>query len=154
MQLNISNKELRNLMEMTSLALVVAGTASEETDIRYGEWEKLHSRIFNLARQEPDLAKLLAPADGSDEMSFTQEYMETSYLTSKLDEYSEHVFWSDLVSRLADKALEGLIGTDEFELLSEEEKRTMTEPLEKSLWNECSTYGIDRLGFIIPPHEA
>ena len=38
--------------------------------------------------------------------------------------------------------------------MSEEERRHTAEALEKSLWQECARYGIDRLGFILPPSDG
>lgn len=153
MQLNLSPRELRDLMEIVSVATTVAGTEASETDERYSAWVSLQNRIFELAEQDPKLDKIIESDDRGD-YSLTESYIEKSYLTQKIDDFSEHVFWSGLVLRLADKSLEDHLGEKEFNQLSEEERRALTSSLEESFWRECSTYGIDRLGFIVPPSDA
>ena len=46
------------------------------------------------------------------------------------------------------------LGPEYFESMPEEERRRTAEALEKSLWQECARYGIDRLGFILPPSDG
>lgn len=152
--LNLNREELRNLVEMVSLALSVAGTDADEHDERFNAWENLYVRILSLAAEDSSLRRLFDQSGRHKLPSLTAEYLDKAYFTKKLDDYSEHVFWSDLVVRLADKALEEHLGNEQFEQLSEEERRSMTEALEKSLWKECTSYGMDRLGFILPPSDA
>ena len=63
-------------------------------------------------------------------------------------------FWADLVTRMADKAISEHLGPEYFENMPEDERRRTAEALEKSLWQECARYGIDRLGFILPPSDG
>lgn len=154
MQFPFTSKELKDLLEMTSLAVTMASVDMQEVDERYTRWKELHNKLFSLALDDKSLAGLIDYPNETGEGAFKPDYIEKSYYMEKLNDYSEHVFWSDLVTRLADKALEEHLGTEEFEEMTEEERRAMAEPMEKSLWNECSTYGIDRLGFIMPPTDA
>lgn len=153
-QLNLNREELKDLVEMVSLALSVAGTETDEHDAHFKAWEQVYAKVLSLASRDPSLGSMFDHSGGHKLPSLTPDYLDKAYFTKKLDDYSEHVFWSDLVIRLADKALEEHLGNEEFERLSEEERRSMTEALEKSLWKECTSYGMDRLGFILPPSDA
>lgn len=154
MQISLSAQELKNLVEMSTLATSIASVDAEEIDHVFSSWKDLHQKILALALQDRQLAGLLENDHETGELVLKKDYLEKSYSSEKINDYSEHVFWSDLITRLADKALEEHLGTEQFESLSEDERRTMAEPLEKSLWQECSTHGIDRLGFILPPSDA
>lgn len=154
MQLNLTSEESRELLEMISLALTIASSDTDDSDFRLKNWEALAGKIFNMGDKEPKLSGSLTNSNPHGVVSFQPDYIEKSYFMQKINDFSEQIFWSDLILRMADKALEEHLGTAEFDTLGEEEKRKMTETLEKSLWKECSTHGIDRLGFIIPLSDA
>ena len=80
--------------------------------------------------------------------------VDRAFFQDCLDEYRDNIFWADLVTRMADKAISDHLGPEYFESMPEEERRRTAEALEKSLWQECARYGIDRLGFILPPSDG
>ena len=88
----------------------------------------------------------IAYADELGGYAFTREYEESAFFQDCLDEYRDNSFWADLVTRMADKAISEHLGPEYFENMPEDERRRTAEALEKSLWQECARYGIDRLG--------
>lgn len=153
--LKLSDEEARHLAEMLSTAASVAA-ANQQDGAEGGlvAWGKLISRLMKDLSETPRLKGHIAYAEDLGAYAFTREYEENAFYQDCLDEYRDNIFWADLVTRMADKAISEHLGPEYFENMSEEERRHTAEALEKSLWQECARYGIDRLGFILPPSDG
>ena len=88
----------------------------------------------------PKLKGRIAYADDLGGYAFTREYEENAFFQDCLDEYRDNIFWADLVTRMADKAISEHLGPEYFESMPEEERRRTAEALEKSLWQECASW--------------
>lgn len=153
--LKFSDDEARDLAEMLSMAATVAAANQQDgTEARLAAWGKLVSRLMEELSSTPRLKGSIAYADDLGGYAFTREYEENAFFQDCLDEYRDNIFWADLVTRMADKAISEHLGPEYFENMAEEERRQTAEALEKSLWQECARYGIDRLGFILPPTDG
>lgn len=153
--LKFSDDEARDLAEMLSMAATVAAANQQDgTEARLAAWGKLVSRLMEELSSTPRLKGSIAYADDLGSYAFTREYEENAFFQDCLDEYRDNIFWADLVTRMADKAISEHLGPEYFENMAEEERRQTAEALEKSLWQECARYGIDRLGFILPPTDG
>ena len=153
--LKLSDEEARHLAEMLSAAAAVA--AANQQDGAEGNlvaWGKLISRLMEELSETPRLKGCIAYAEDLGAYAFTREYEENAFYQDCLDEYRDNIFWADLVTRMADKAISEHLGPEYFENMPEDERRRTAEALEKSLWQECARYGIDRLGFILPPSDG
>ncbi len=153
--IKLTDAEARDLAEMLAIAAAVAGAnQQEEAKARLNKYGLLIIRLMGELTKSPSLKGKLVYSEEVDGYIFTDEYEETAFFRDCLEEFRDDVFWQDLVSRMADKAISEHMGAEYLEGLSEEERRRITEPLEKSLWQEVSKYGVDRLGFILPPLEG
>lgn len=153
--LRLSDDEARDLAEMLSTAVTVAVANQQDgAESRLAAWGKLISRLMEELSSSSKLKGKVAYAEELGGYAFTREYEENAFFQDCLDEYRDNIFWADLVTRMADKAVSEHLGPEYFENMSEEERRHTAEALEKSLWQECSKYGIDRLGFILPPSDG
>lgn len=153
--LRFSDDEARDLAEMLSMAAAVAAANQQDgAEARLAAWGKLISRLMGELSSMPKLKGRIAYADDMGGYAFTREYEENAFYQDCLDEYRDNIFWADLVTRMADKAISEHLGPEYFENMPEEERRQTAEALEKSLWQECARYGIDRLGFILPPTDG
>lgn len=153
--LKLSDDEARDLAEMLSTAAVVAAANQQDgAERRLVGWGKLISRLMEELADTPKLKGRIAYAEDLGAYAFTREYEENAFYQDCLDEYRDNIFWADLVTRMADKAISEHLGPEYFENMPEEERRRTAEALEKSLWQECARYGIDRLGFILPPSDG
>ncbi len=154
MHLRLSNQELAILAEMVSLAANVASwNQKPDASSNIAAFEELESKIvekaghagfsewveFNEERQRfqirPDTPKPL----------FFQECYE---------EFRNESFWDELAIRLSDRDLARSIGHEQWEKLSEEERREKTKDLEKRYWNEFSKRGVEHITLIHPPGEG
>ena len=153
--LRFSDDEARDLAEMLSMAAAVAAANQQDgAEARLAAWGKLISRLMEELSSTPRLKGRIAYADDLGGYAFTREYEENAFYQDCLDEYRDNIFWADLVTRMADKASSEHLGPEYFENMPEEDRRQTAEALEKSLWQECARYGIDRLGFILPPTDG
>lgn len=153
--LRLSDDEARDLAEMLSTAAIVAASNQQDgAEARLMAWGKLISRLMEELSSTSRLKGGIAYAEDLGGYAFTREYEENAFFQDCLDEYRDNIFWADLVTRMADKAISEHLGPEYFENMSEEERRHTAEALEKSLWKECSKYGMDRLGFILPPSDG
>lgn len=153
--LRFSDDEARDLAEMLSTAAAVAAANQQDgAEARLVAWGKLVSRVMEELSSTSRLKGRIAYAEDMGGYGFTREYEENAFYQDCLDEYRDNIFWADLVTRMADKAISEHLGPEYFENMPEEERRQTAEALEKSLWQECARYGIDRLGFILPPTDG
>lgn len=155
--IRFSPSELKQLAEMLSLSVSVASEGKEDlsaSSSRIDEWHALHQKVMEVAYLDPALRKGIEYPDDDGTYSFTPAYEEKSFFLECLDDFRDNMFWGELVSRMADKALIEHLGQDAFDSMNEEQCRKMSEPLEQALWDECTKYGIDRFGFVLPPEES
>ncbi len=153
--IKLSDSEARDLAEMLTIAAAVAGAnEQEEAKPRLNKYGLLIIRLMEELAKASTLKGKLIYSEEAEGYVFTDKYEETAFYRDCLEEFRDDVFWQDLVNRMADKAISEHMGPECLESLAEDERRHITEALEKSLWQEVSKYGVDRLGFILPPLEG
>lgn len=129
--LKLSDDEARDLAEMLSTAATVAASNQQDgAEGRLVAWGKLVSRLMEELSATPKLKGRIAYADDLGGYAFTREYEENAFFQDCLDEYRDNIFWADLVTRMADKAISEHLGPEYFESMPEEERRRTAEALE------------------------
>lgn len=155
LDLELNEGEMRRLAEMCALVLSMLGQLEpEESDARARDWQKLCISILKSARGVPSIARHMELNPDCGYWFFKRPYVDEAYYSELLEEYRDSVFWSELVSRMAEQSLVENLGDERVSLLSEEERSAYVSSLEKSLWNEVNTHGMDRLMFMLSPEEA
>ncbi len=153
--LKLTDAEGLELAEMLTLAATVAGTNQKDSAKgRLNKWGAIMSRLMAELAANPKLKGKLEFSEEARGFVLSPGYAEKAFYYDCIDEFRDFMFWEELVMRMADKAIVEHMGADFLENLSEEERRRISEPLEKSLWQEVTKYGVDRLGFILPPIEG
>lgn len=153
--LELSPAEMRHLAEMSAMVLTMLGQAMPEAkDKRTEAWHRLCIRVLATAKGDPSIAKNMEMNPDCGYWFFKRPYIDDAFYSDVLDEYRDSTFWAELVGRVADQCLLESIGADAMNRLSEEERNAKVSSLEKTLWNEVTKHGIDRLLFLIPPNEA
>ncbi len=153
--LQLNDQEMRDLAEMAAMVLALFGTATPENQqTRVEQWHKLCVKILGTAKATPSIAPDMEMNPDCGYYFFKRPYLEKAFFEDCLDEFRDSTFWSELVTRLAEQSLMETVGEDTFNRLSEEQRRTRCASMEKALWNECMSHGIDRLVFMLPPEES
>jgi len=106
-------------------------------------------RYANLAQKTFGLAETFGCADlvevDVNGQYFLNEKITDGPVGEKIDRFVEDAFWSELVSRLAERDLRAELGPTKLgdELTDEEEERLSV--LEDYYWREFETKGVDHL---------
>lgn len=151
----LNDEEMRDLAEMSAMVLEILSTAVPEGGEKEAErWKKLCMRMLASAHTIPSIGADMEMNPDGGYWYFKRPYLETAYFEDCIDEYRDSVFWSELVTRLAEQALIEAIGEEAVNSLSDEERAERCSAMEKALWNECIHHGIDRLMFMLPSTES
>lgn len=154
-QIKLTGEELMILADMAYLAMMVAEPIRDEGREReFNAWGTVCDKVLAELEKNPKFSSRVQFSPDGRNYYLTKEYLDHSFLGDCVNEYRDNVFWDDLVTRMADMSLLHFLGSQKFEAMTEEEKRAMSEPYEKALWEECARHGIDRFGFVLPPREV
>lgn len=154
-QLELTEKEMRHLAEMSAMTLSVLGQAMPDTnDQRIDELQQLCVGILDAARGMPRIASDMELNPDCGYWFFKRTYCEDALYTELLDEFRDSNFWAELVSRSVDQYLDETVGHIQAERMSDAEREAATSSIQKALWSEVSRHGIERMGFLLPCDES
>ncbi|MCU0782283.1 MAG: hypothetical protein MUF04_14455 [Akkermansiaceae bacterium] len=154
MHLRFSDQEFATLVEMVSLASLVASWNQRETaDGGISAYEDLEHKILERAGHA-GMGGWIEFDEERQRLRLRQEVEERLFCHECYDEFRNENFWEELVIRLADRDLVRMIGPEAWEQLTEDERRARTEAWEKRYWEEFSQHGIDRVVVMTPPGEG
>lgn len=153
--LELTEQEMRHLAEICAMSLTVLGQAMPDgRNPRADAWQKLLVDIIKAGRTVPGIAKDMELNPDCGYWFFKRPYVENAFYSDVLDEYRDAAFWEELVARLSNRALAEYYGQDTVEQMSPEERSSCASAMEKSLWNEVTHYGVDRLMFMLSPEDS
>jgi hypothetical protein len=142
MKVSFTSKEYTRLLELAHLGLWVAGSRPDDPATMPERYADITQKVLALA--EPFGCANLVETDVNGQY-FTNEKLTEGPVKEKLEQFAEDLFWSDLVSRLAERDLRRELGATKLsdELTEEEESRLSA--LEDGYWREFETKGVDHL---------
>lgn len=142
MKVSFTQKEFERLLELAHLGLWVAGARPDDPATMPERYADLAQKVFALA--EPFGCADLVEVDVNGQY-FLNEKLTNGPVAEKIDRFVEDAFWSELVSRLAERDLRAELGPTKLaeELTDDEEERLSV--LEDNYWREFETKGVDHL---------
>ena len=153
--LELSEPEMRDLAEVCAMALTILGQAMPDgRNPRADAWHKLLVEIVKAGRTLPGIARDMELNPDCGYWFFKRPYVDDAFYSDVLEEFRDATFWSELVSRLAEQSLVENLGDEATSLLSDEERAARISSLEKALYQEVYTHGMERLVFMLPPEES
>ncbi len=153
--LELTESEMRNLAEICAMSLTVLGQAMPDgRNPRADAWQKLLVELIKAGRTVPSIARDMELNPDCGYWFFKRPYIENAFYSDVLDEYRDSTFWEELVTRLAARSLAEIYGQDAVESMSPEERASHVAAMEKTLWQEVSHYGVDRLMFMLAPEDS
>ncbi|MBN8458992.1 MAG: hypothetical protein J0M04_14245 [Verrucomicrobia bacterium] len=154
MHLRLSDQELATLVEMVSLASMVASwNQKESADTQIANYESLEDKILERAAHA-GLGNWIEYDQEKQRYRLKNEVEEGLFCHECYDEFRNESFWEELAVRLSDRDLARAIGLKAWEKLTEEQRRDRTAAWEKRYWEEFTKYGIDRVAVISPHQEG
>lgn len=154
MHLRLTEPELATLIEMVSLAADVAAWNHKETaQARLANYEELEAKMLDKAAHA-GLGDAIEYDEERQCYRMKQNVEPPFFYQECYDEFRNESFWDELAIRLSDRDLARAIGFKNWEALSEEERRSRTNGLEKRYWEEFTKHGVDRVMVLNPPEEG
>jgi len=148
MIIEISTQEYRELLDMLHIADVVMSGHRREEDARTGRHRALIQKLYALAHSE-GLHRLIKYKERVNAYVPTSEFEESSLAHTVLDEFEEHLFWDELISRLTVRdAAQIAGGSDRLNALSDSDRQAVEGPIRQRYIEEFSANGAANLSVI------
>ena len=142
MKVSFTTKEYTRLLELAHIGLWACGARPDDPETMPERYAEVTQKVFGLA-ENFGCADLV-------EMDVNGQYFPNEKLTAgvareKIDRFVEDAFWSELVSRLAERDLRAELGPTKLgdELTEQEEERLAA--IEDNYWREFETKGVDNV---------
>jgi uncharacterized protein (DUF2249 family) len=109
MNIEISAKEYRDLLDILHIADVVMTGHRREEDQRTERHRTLIQKLYALAQGE-DLERLISYKENAKKFVTTGDFEQSSLAHAVIDEFGDHLFWDELISRLTERDAAQLAG--------------------------------------------
>jgi hypothetical protein len=148
MNIEISTKEYRDLLDILHIADVVISGHRREEDKRSERHRALIQKLYSLARGE-DLDRLISHNESMQQHVPTAEFEESSLAHILIDEFGDHLFWDELISRLSVRdAAQIAGGTGRLNAMGDSERQAVEGPIRQHYIEEFSANGVANLEVI------
>jgi hypothetical protein len=148
MNIEISTKEYRDLLDILHITDVVMSGHRREEDKRTERHRALIQKLYALAGGE-GLDRLISYNESVHKHVPTEEFEQSSLAHVVIDGFGDHLFWDQLISRLtARDAAQIAGGIDRLNALSDSDRQAVEGPIRQSYIEEFSRNGMANLAVI------
>jgi hypothetical protein len=141
MNIEISEKEYRELLDILHIADVVMSGHRREEDRRSAPHRSLIQKLYSLALRE-GLENLIKYDELTHVHTPTAAFEENTLAHSVIDEFGDHLFWDELITRLSVRdAAQEAGGVDRLSALNESDRRAVEGPIRQRYLEEFSKNG-------------
>lgn len=142
MKVSFTQKEYARLLELAHLGLWVGGARPDDPATMPERYAEIAQKAFGLAENFGCADLVEVDVNGQ---YFPNEKLTEGPAAEKIDKFVEDAFWSELVTRLAERDLRAELGATKLsdELSEEEEERLAA--IEDNYWREFETKGVENL---------
>jgi hypothetical protein len=152
MNIEITANEYRDLLDILHIADVIMSGHRREPDKRSEQHRALIQKVYGLAHGE-GLDGLMRHAESDNVHVPTPEFEESTLSQVLINEFADHVFWDELISRLSVRdAAQAVGGMDRLNALNESDRQATEGLIRKHYIEEFSRNSltnvmvIDRFG--------
>lgn len=148
MNIEITSQEYRDLLDILHIADVVMSGHRREEDLRSARHRALVRKLYSLAKGV-GLGALMNHDELTQTYAPTAQFEETTIAHKALDEFSDHLFWDELITRLSVRdAAEVAGGLERLNAMSDGERQAAEGPIRQNYVSEFSKNGIANLVLI------
>ncbi len=148
MNIEITAKEYRSLLDILHIADVVMSGHRREEDVRTIPHRALIQKLYSNAPSE-GLERLIDYDKSAKRYHPAAEFEENSLAHSLIDEFGDHLFWDHLISRLSARdAAHAAGGIDQLNALSEGDRQAVEGPIRQRYIEEFSLHGVANLDVV------
>jgi hypothetical protein len=145
MNIELSTKEHRDLLDILHIAEVVLSGHRREKDLRSKQHLELIHKLYALAQGE-GFERLIGYNERVNAYLPTAEFEESSLAHVALDEFGDHLFWDQLIGRLAARdAAQIAGGIERLNTLSESDRQALEGPIRQRYVQEFAANGVASL---------
>jgi len=145
MNIEISTKEYRDLLDILHIADAVMSGHRKEEDKRTAPHRALIQKLYALARGE-GLESLIGHDELANRYMPTAEFEEESMAHTAIDEFVDHLFWDQLIGRLSARdAAQMAGGIDHLQALGDSERQALEGSVRQRYVREFATNGVANL---------
>jgi hypothetical protein len=145
MNIELSTKEYRDLLDILHIADVIMSGHRKEQDSRSARHRALIQKLYSLARGE-GLDTLISYNDSVHKFVPTPEFEGSSIAHVMIDEFGDHRFWDELISRLSARdAAHVTGGLQSLKTMSDNDRQILEGPIRQRYIEEFSKNGVANL---------
>ncbi len=148
MKIDLSKEEYQALLDLLHLGEVVVTGHRREDDPRSALHRRLIQSLYERAVEE-GFGDLFAYHAAERQYHATEKFERDSLSHRLLDEFVDHIFWDQLISRLTtrDAAIEAG-GQERLALMDEHERDALEEPIHERYLKQFTENGVDNLAVV------
>ena len=148
MNIEISNQEYRDLLDILHIADVVMSRHRREEDKRSARHRALIQKLYALARGE-GLERLIEFNKLANKYIPTADFEQNTLAHPVIDEFGDHLFWDELISRLTLRDAAQLVGgMERLNTMSENERQIVEGPIRQRYIEEFAVNNVTNLAVI------
>ncbi len=148
MNIELSAKEYRDLLDVLHIADVVISGHRREEDKRTERHRALIQKLYSLA-QEEGLDQLIRYNERVNKYVPTDAFEQSALAHALIDEFGDHLFWDELISRLSVRdAAQIAGGVDRLNAMSESDRQALEGSIRQRYIEELSANGVANLTVI------
>ncbi len=145
MNIEITSKEYRDLLDILHIADVVMSGHRREADTRTERHRALVQKLYGLAQGE-GLGRLISRSDRTDAYTPTEEFEHSTVAHVVIDEFGDHLFWDELINRLSIRdAAQAAGGIERLNAMSESERQQAEGNIRQRYIDEFALHGVANL---------
>lgn len=148
MKIEISTKEYRDLLDILHIADVVLSGHRREEDRRSTQHRALIQKLYGLARGE-GLDRLIGFNESMNTYVPTADFEQSTLAHAVIDEFGDHLFWDELISRLSVRDASRVAGgLERLNAMSEADRQAVEGPIRRRYVEEFTTNDVANLTVI------
>jgi hypothetical protein len=148
MNIEISTKEYRDLLAILHIADVVVSGHGRKDDKRSVRHAALIQKLYAFAQRE-GFDQLIGYNETLNKYVLTGDFENGTLGRAVIDEFEDHLFWDELISRLSVRdAAQMAGGVDRLNALSDRDRQAVEVPIRQRYVEEFSANGVASLAVI------
>ncbi len=148
MNIEISAKEYRDLLDILHIADVVMSGHRREEDKRFVRHRALIQKLYALARGK-DLDRLIGYSESMNKYVPTTDFEQSTPAHVVIEEYGDHLFWDQLISRLSERdAAQAAGGIDRLNKMSDSDRQHVEGHIRQRYIEEFAANGVANLAVL------
>jgi hypothetical protein len=145
MNIELTEKEYRDLLDILHIADVVLSGHRREEDKRSERHRALIQKLYALAKGG-ESGRLITYAEKTRRYLPTIEFEDNSIAHPLLDEFSDHLFWHELISRLSIRdAAQVVGGLEHLNAMNERDRQAVEGPVRQRYMEEFAANGVENV---------